>query len=185
MIIENQTIYQDGFNKDKVQVIIADEYFTRESVQNDSEKIYLFTENCDYSSGSNVIHGCFNPLLKDLYQNSRYSNQTQACIRGLNNAFPIITKKNQTGIGSFMDNTTDFMIFAKHLNDCFDRLEKANPDKIVISSGGFATDRAGLPHNFAIFLQYMLYNKLKLTTEIKPHFRLAGMYGLVPIKKMN
>jgi len=64
--------------------------FTRESVKNDSDYIYLFTDNAERTSGSNLVDP--NSWYADAYGKSKkFPTMTQAVIRGLNNAFPITT----------------------------------------------------------------------------------------------
>ena len=68
--------------------------FTRNSVNNDKESLYLFTDNANRTSGNN-------PIAKDSYysetygEGKRYPGMTQAVIRGLDNSRPISTMLNQ------------------------------------------------------------------------------------------
>jgi hypothetical protein len=64
--------------------------FTRKSVENDSEYMYLFTDNAKRTSGSNLIPD--ESRYSAVYgQGNKYPTTTQAVIRGLDNAFPITT----------------------------------------------------------------------------------------------
>jgi hypothetical protein len=63
--------------------------FSRASVANDPEYIYLFTDNAARSSGGNQIDP--NSWYVKKYGQGRYPGMTQAVIRGLNNAYPITT----------------------------------------------------------------------------------------------
>lgn len=73
--------------------------FTRESVMNDPEWLYLFTDNLNRTSGRNHIDS--NSEYLKLYPNDKewqcYPTMTQAVIRGLNNAYPISTMRDQHG----------------------------------------------------------------------------------------
>jgi alkylated DNA repair dioxygenase AlkB/predicted NAD-dependent protein-ADP-ribosyltransferase YbiA (DUF1768 family) len=64
--------------------------FTRESVEKDSEYIYLFTDNAERTSGSQLVAD--ESRYSAIYgQGKKYPTSTQAVIRGLDNAFPITT----------------------------------------------------------------------------------------------
>ena len=64
--------------------------FSRESVSQDSDYIYLFTDNAGRTSGGNLIPD--NSRYSNIYgKGKKYPTMTQAVIRGLNNAFPITT----------------------------------------------------------------------------------------------
>ena len=64
--------------------------FSRQSVANDSQYLYLFTDNASRTSGNNTIPN--ESKYTELYgKGLKYPNTTQAVIRGLDNAFPITT----------------------------------------------------------------------------------------------
>lgn len=63
--------------------------FSRESVTDDSDYIYLFTDNAKRTSGSNTITA--NSWYVKKYGRQNFPGSTQAVIRGLDNAFPITT----------------------------------------------------------------------------------------------
>jgi hypothetical protein len=72
----------------------TDVAYNRETVSKDIETLYIFTDNGDRTSGSKSIDKNSEYFKKfgadeDLF----YPTQTQAVIRGLNNAFPISTLK--------------------------------------------------------------------------------------------
>lgn len=76
-------------------------YFTRELVENNLDTLFIFTDNSQRSSGYNEIdknsyyYNTYNitSSLRILY----YPNSTQACIRSLDNAFPISTMVDGKG----------------------------------------------------------------------------------------
>ena len=77
---------------------ITEVMWDRKSVAKDNKKMYLYSENAMYTSGNNPIvldtMEEVNPFLVSKLVSSKYPNSTQACIRGLHNAFPIVTKPN-------------------------------------------------------------------------------------------
>ena len=74
-----------------MNIIPISTYFERESVEQDREYIYLFTDNAGRTSGKI-------PIQEGWYKNKygekkilKYPTMTQAVIRGLDNAYPITT----------------------------------------------------------------------------------------------
>ena len=66
-------------------------YFERDSVEQDREYIYLFTDNAGRTSGKIPIQDGW---YKNKYGKNKilkYPTMTQAVVRGLNNAYPITT----------------------------------------------------------------------------------------------
>lgn len=97
----------DSNNISKINVIPIREKFIRQSVEKDKDYIYLFTDNANRTSGSNLLpndswYRSKYTTTKDLY----YPNQTQAVIRGLENAFPITTMVNEK-LSQWTDNKFD------------------------------------------------------------------------------
>lgn len=76
----------------KINVIPLDKAnrFTRESVKNDPDYLYLFTDNAGRSSGPNPVLSTSN-YAKEHGTGKKYPGTTQAVIRGLDNALPITT----------------------------------------------------------------------------------------------
>ena len=81
------------YNIEKFKTVI-----TRNSVINDSNNLYIFTDNLMRSSGKNIVDPnswYYKIFSKRLNTNILYyPNVTLACMRGLNNAFPISTMYN-------------------------------------------------------------------------------------------
>ena len=84
-------VYEKTFNQEQPATVIGlQEKFSRTSVQNDPDFIYLFTDNAQRTSGGNPIAD--ESRYAAIYgEGKKYPGVTQAVIRGLNNAFPITT----------------------------------------------------------------------------------------------
>jgi hypothetical protein len=78
----------------KINIIFIDNW-TRESVINDPQYIYIFTDNLSRTSGKNEGE-MFNNWYAEYWAGPWYCypNTTQAVIRGLHNAFPITTMRD-------------------------------------------------------------------------------------------
>lgn len=77
-----------------MKVIPLKDVFTRTSVEQDANYLYLFTDNYKRSSGGGHVSN--SSLYAELYGSGlRYPSKTQAVIRGLSNAFPIVTMLDQ------------------------------------------------------------------------------------------
>ena len=78
-----------------MNIIKLTEFFTRKQVEEDTEFMYLFTDNLNRSSGNHRI--------PDGWYDKKYGRNiikyhptmTQAIIRGLDNAYPISTMENE------------------------------------------------------------------------------------------
>ena len=69
-----------------------DHSWTRKEVENQKDKLFIFTDNTDRDSGSNLIDP--NSEYAQKYgKDKHYPTQTQAVIRGLNNAMSISTQR--------------------------------------------------------------------------------------------
>ena len=69
-----------------------DHNWTRKEVENQKDKLFIFTDNTDRDSGRNLIDP--NSEYAQKYgKDKHYPTQTQAVIRGLNNAMPISTQR--------------------------------------------------------------------------------------------
>lgn len=75
--------------------IIFTDNWTRESVLNDPQYLYIFTDNLRRTSGNN--RGDMNSWYATYWGGPFYCypNSSQAVIRGLHNAFPITTMRDQ------------------------------------------------------------------------------------------
>lgn len=73
-------------------VVYADKFWTREQVKSDISSLYVFTDNTDRDSGSQSIDD--DSWYAQKYGTGHhYPKQTQAVIRGLDNAMPISTQR--------------------------------------------------------------------------------------------
>lgn len=123
---------------------ICYEMYSRLEASKKDTTLYVFTDNTDRTSGSNLITvnswytGEFGQL-GDLY----YPYKTSAVIRGLDNAYPITTQRwcNLThyGItGRWED--SDLILFRAFICNDFERiyyqLSKKNYNKIILPFGG-------------------------------------------------
>lgn len=110
--------------------------WTREQVLNDPTGLYIFTDNLGRSSGKNYIDTSSSYYKK--YGDGKalyYPNVTQACIRGLNNAYPISTM--QDGYGNQLNENDIYKILLTWQQEISDIIEayKSNVyNRIVIAN---------------------------------------------------
>ena len=69
-----------------------DHNWTRREVENQKDKLFIFTDNTDRDSGRNLIDPD-SEYAQKYGKDKHYPTQTQAVIRGLNNAMPISTQR--------------------------------------------------------------------------------------------
>jgi len=74
-----------------MNIIPISTYFERESVEQDREYIYLFTDNAGRTSGKIPIQDGWYKGKYGKNKILKYPTMTQAVIRGLDNAYPITT----------------------------------------------------------------------------------------------
>ncbi len=163
----------------KIKMIkITNKKYVRSEVEKDSRNIYVFTENLDRTSGSNLIVKSGNQVIDDLYLGKHYPNVSQAVIRGLRNAYPITTKLGQWKGELFEPQHYD--LFCREINNDILRIRIAQSysdfDNLIFSTGGFAMEKSSLPHNFAEYLKIRLEQAFNLTTNIIK--KDDGMFGL-------
>lgn len=126
--------------------------YTRQQVENDPNTAYVFTEN-NYSITAfpNRIGG------------------GSAVIRGLANAFAIVTKKkydyNTKENVDYTDTNANFQEFVNINTKLINDLKASGKSKIVFPQG-FATDKAKMPERFAVWLQKELLDNFGLVTEL-------------------
>lgn len=111
--------------------------WTREQVLNDPTGLYIFTDNLCRRSGNNRIDTNSSYFKKYgekgvvLY----YPNCTQACIRGLNNAYPISTM--QDGYGTQLSEDDIYKIaltWEKEIDDIINAYKSNTYNRIVIAN---------------------------------------------------
>ena len=110
--------------------------WTREQVMNDPTGLYVFTDNLCRSSGKNLIDTESNYYKK--YGNGEaiyYPNVTQACIRGLNNAYPISTMQDCHRNQLTEDNLSEIKSIWKDEIDTIIEAYKSNAyNRVVIAN---------------------------------------------------
>ncbi len=151
-----------------MNIQILRELYQRRFVERDTNNLYIFTENCELTSGNNLIQFSGNPVVDQLYAGKRFPNMSQAVIRGLGNALPITTKKGQYSGQFFTDLPRDFALFTSIVDADIARIvsESTKYKLIFFSSGGFATDKASLPYRHVRYLQLKLEEAFRLQTDI-------------------
>lgn len=86
-----------------VKEVVKVSKFTRKSASQDTDYLYLFTDNAGRTSGKNKIDP--NSRYVEKFGQGNYPNMTQAVLRGLDNSAPITTmvddKKTQWTTGRF------------------------------------------------------------------------------------
>ncbi len=126
--------------------------YTRQQVENDPNTAYVFTENN--------------------YSITAFPNRAgggSAVIRGLANAFAIVTKKkydyNTKENVDYTDTDANFQEFVSINTKLINDLKASGKSKIVFPQG-FATDKAKMPERFAVWLQKELLDNFGLVTEL-------------------
>ena len=133
-------------------VEITKSNYTRENVQNNPDTAYVFTENT--------------------HSITAFPNRAgggSAVIRGLDNAFAIVTKKkydyNTRENVDYSDTLENFKEFVDVNTRLINELKNSGKSKIVFPQG-FATDKAKMPTRFAEWLQKALLDNFGLVTEL-------------------
>jgi len=131
----------------------------RSNVEKDMDKIYLFGDNEERTSGQNLID------IKDETK-GRYPNITQAVIRGLPNTIGIVTVKNaNTKDSTRFYETKDFDKFKKQVDTDLAVVENYLKEgkTIVLPSNGIGTGVSNLKTKAPKLYNY-LANRLNLLT---------------------
>jgi hypothetical protein len=126
--------------------------YSRPQVENDPNTAYVFTENNhSITAFPNRVGG------------------GSAIIRGLANAFAIVTKKkydyNTRENVDYSDTDANFQEFVDVNTKLINDLKNSGKSKIVFPQG-FATDKAKMPERFAVWLQQALLDNFGLVTEL-------------------
>lgn len=112
--------------------------YSRATIEKDSDNLYIFEDSIGRSSGSNRISDLSDYSKRFGKKNLRYpSNYGSQIIRGLNNAFPITTIKDNNRKVWCDD---DFETFKKIIDDDIEHIKKACAENkyknIVFPSSG-------------------------------------------------
>lgn len=135
------------YNISPTSVESYDGNWTREEVEKDSNSLYIFTDNTDRDSGSNLIDPS-SKYAEKYGKDKHYPTITQAVIRGLDNAMPLSTQrwyhKGAKGAsGRWTDE--DFEEFKKVIDAEIEDIEKewntGKYKRVVISGNGFFNTR--------------------------------------------
>ena len=104
--------------------------YTRSSATLKKNEIYVFTDNCDRTSGTGIIPDDSNYSKRFGKTGLKYPKTTSACIRGLDNAFPITTQKGYSPKGKENNNWNDddFEEFKKIIDDDINTIKRACKD---------------------------------------------------------
>lgn len=136
----------------KIAVEITNSKYTRADVMNNPDTAYVFTENT--------------------YSMSEFPDRVgggTAVIRGLNNAYGIVTRKkydyDTKEKVDYTDTPEDFQEFTEINETLIEIIKESGKSKIVFPPG-FANDKAKLPTRFAEWLQTALLDNFGLVTEL-------------------
>ena len=106
--------------------------YNRNSVKATPEQMYIFTDNCDRTSGNGKIPDDSEYSKRFGKEGLNHPSVTSALIRGLDNAYPVTTQKRYVpGLKSYEGNWTDddFEEFKKVIDDDFEHIKQACRDK--------------------------------------------------------
>ena len=124
--------------------------WTRNSVKQDTDNIYIFTDNTDRTSGKGEIPED-SWYSKKYGKGLKYPSMTQAVIRGLDNVRPISTMKHigsmadaKAGRTQWQDTAEDLALFKETIDaEVADILEAVAGGKGLMYSRGGVSDRIG------------------------------------------
>lgn len=107
---------------------------TRTEVKKDKDKIYIFTDNCNRTSGSFNIPDNSEYSIRFGKTGLKHPSKTSAILRGLYNALPITTQKTYVpGVASYKGNwkDEDFEEFKKVIDDDFEYIKKVCKERKI------------------------------------------------------
>ena len=121
----------------------ANSAYHRPTVAANTNVMYIFTDNCDRTSGKGKISDDSEYSIRFGKKGLHFPTMTSALLRGLTNAYPITTQKRYvSGAKSYEGNWNDedFEEFKKVIDDDFEHIKKACVEKgyteIVFPSKG-------------------------------------------------
>lgn len=105
--------------------------YTRTSVRKDPDRLYIFTDNCDRSSGRYSVPDDSEYSKRFGKTGLNFPTTTSAIIRGLPNAYPITTKKAyKKGCKSYgLWTEDDIEEFKKVIDEDIEHIKKACIEK--------------------------------------------------------
>lgn len=150
-------------NSDHIEQHVGD--WSREEVQNNPDKLYIFTDNTDRDSGRELIDPN-SRYAKKYGQNKHHPKVTQAVIRGLDNAMPLSTQrwynqthKGPTGVWKDSDIEEFKKVIDAEISDIMDEWDTGKYTTLVIGDGdAFFNSNIS---NISITRSPKLYNYLK------------------------
>lgn len=136
---------KDSSNKMNIEVASKNAIWSRNQVSKDTRTLYIFTDNTDRNSGSNLIDP--NSWYAKKYgKDKHFPKQTTAVLRGLDNTRPISTQrwynathKGITGRWTDADIEEFKKVIDEEFKDIKDAWESGNFDKIVLPHSFFNT----------------------------------------------
>lgn len=127
----------------KLLLVKSKSAYHRDIVEKDTERIYIFTDNCDRTSGAQKIDDNSEYSKRFGKKGLKYPKMTTALLRGLPNAYPVTTQKryvpgSKSADGNWTDD--DFEEFKKVIDDDFEHIKQAfaekKPIEIVFPTNG-------------------------------------------------
>ena len=115
-----------------MKIYRAKNRYNRVSVAGDENKMYIFTDNGDRTSGKGKISDDSEYSVRFGKKGLCYPSLTTAVIRGLPNAYPITTQKKYVQRPREIEgnwNDEDFNEFKKIIDDDFENIKKACVEK--------------------------------------------------------
>jgi hypothetical protein len=132
----------------EVEVVVTNEKYSRNSLDNDSSSMYLFTDNAERTSrptasSPNITEGWYAEKYKDKTNKPLHfgstSNPTSAVIRGKNNAYPIST---MSAYGTNWTNE-NFDLFKTTIDDEIAQIKKDLSKFKTLKLGNFRIGQGG------------------------------------------
>lgn len=122
-------------------IIQSDVLFNRDKVAKDTKNLYIFTDNTDRDSGSKPIDPD-SKYAKKYGKDKHYPTQTQAVLRGLDNAMPISTQhwchqgaKGKSGQWTDQDLKEFSNVIHKEVDDIIEEWNTGKYKNIIIGIG--------------------------------------------------
>lgn len=126
-------------NSNKIEQHIGD--WSRTEVEQHPNYLYIFTDNTDRDSGSQLIDPN-SKYARKYGQNKHYPKMTQAVIRGLDNAMPLSTqrwyhsgKKGKTGVWTDADIEEFKKVIDQEIDDIIKEWDTGKYEKLIIGDG--------------------------------------------------
>lgn len=126
-------------NSNKIEQHIGD--WSRTEVEQHPNYLYIFTDNTDRDSGSQLIDPN-SKYARKYGQNKHYPKMTQAVIRGLDNAMPLSTqrwyhgdKKGKTGVWTDANIEEFKKVIDQEIDDIIREWDTGKYEKLIIGDG--------------------------------------------------